>query len=168
MDATRVSDGEVVALKHISTKFHPYEVDIGRMFSREPLASDPRNHCVPIYEVLQFPDDSDSVLLVMPLLRSYNNPRFDTVGETVEFFRQVIEGLQFMHDQHVAHRDCMNLNIMMDPKPLFPKMFHPQEPSRAIDFKGRLKHYTRTARPTKYYLKISASLANIIQKMARL
>jgi len=152
LDATRISDGETVALKRISRKIHPYEVDISRMFSMEPLASDPRNHCVPIYEVLQVPDDSDIVLLVMPLLRSYNNPRFDTVGEAVEYFRQIIEGLQFMHDQHVAHRDCMNLNIMMDPKPLFPKMFHPQAPRRTIDFKGRLKHYTRTDRPTKYYL----------------
>jgi len=46
----------------------------------------------------------------------------------------------------------MTLNIMMDPKPLFPKMFHPQAPHHTIDFKGRLKHFTRTARPTKYYL----------------
>jgi hypothetical protein len=66
-------------------------VDIGRFLSSEPLASDPLNHCVPIYDVLQVPDDDDKVLLVMPLLRDYNSPRFDTFGEVLDFFKQIFE-----------------------------------------------------------------------------
>lgn len=85
-----MSDGAMVGLKRVSTKDHPYEVEISQMFSVEPLASDPHNHCVPIYEVLQVPDD-DTVLLVMPFLRTYNNPPFETVGEVVEFLRQMFE-----------------------------------------------------------------------------
>lgn len=151
MDAKRVSDGATVAIKRVSRKLHPYELDISQLFSTDPLAADPRNHCVPIYEVLQSPEDSDIILLVMPLLRGYNNPPLQTIGEAVEYFRQVFEGISFMHEHHVAHRDCMNMNIMMDPKPLFPRMYHPQREKRNVDFKGQAKYYTRTACPTKYY-----------------
>ncbi|KAL4244501.1 Protein kinase-like domain superfamily protein [Abortiporus biennis] len=75
-----------------------------------------------------------------------------SIGEAVEFFRQVFEGLQFMHSCRVAHRDAMDLNIMMDPKPLYPNMFHPVRKDMDRSFKGKAKHYTRIARPTKYYL----------------
>ena len=58
--------------------------------------------------------------MVMPLLRPYDDPNFDTIGEAVECFRQLFEvvlivivddyvlklfqGLQFMHKHRVAHR----------------------------------------------------------------
>ncbi|KAJ3480775.1 hypothetical protein NLI96_g8112 [Meripilus lineatus] len=38
---------------------------------------------------------------------------------------------------------------MMDPRPSFPKMFHPVKISRSRDFKSRAKFYTRK-RPTQY------------------
>ncbi|OBZ70643.1 hypothetical protein A0H81_09385 [Grifola frondosa] len=38
--------------------------------------------------------------MAMPFLRRYNDPRFWTVGEVIEFFRQIFEGLQFMHEHH--------------------------------------------------------------------
>ncbi|KAL4242379.1 hypothetical protein ABKN59_011982 [Abortiporus biennis] len=47
--------------------------------------------------------------MVFPLLRDYNNPRFDTIGEALEFLRQIFEGLYFMHQCHVAHRACGNV-----------------------------------------------------------
>jgi hypothetical protein len=46
---------------------------------------------VPIYDVLQVLDEDDRVLLVMPLLREYSSPRFDTFGEAVDFFKQIFE-----------------------------------------------------------------------------
>ncbi|KAI0081935.1 hypothetical protein K474DRAFT_1586596 [Panus rudis PR-1116 ss-1] len=152
LDAVRMADNEVVMLKKISVERHPHEVEIGRYFSAEPLASHPKNHCAPLLDVLQVPDDNDKVILVMPLLRHYNRPRFKTVGEAVEFFRQVIEGLQFMHQCNVAHCDGNGRNIMMDPKPMFPKLYHPSSPTRNRDLTGSAKHYTRTKRPPKYYI----------------
>jgi len=90
MDATRLQDGKFVMLKLIKKSVHPYEAEIGTFFSSEPLAANPRNHCVPILEVLQIPDDEDELFLVMPLLREHDDPRFDTIGEVVEFFRQIV------------------------------------------------------------------------------
>ncbi len=75
----------------------------------------------------------------------------------------LLKGLQFMHQCHVAHR-YVHRNIITtpshlfqrlhepDPKPTFPNMFHPMSPHATRDSKGFAKHYTRTARPTKYYL----------------
>lgn len=87
------------------------------------MLSDPQNHCVPLLEVLIPPDETpDTRILVMPLLRPFDSPIFDTFGEAVECIRQLFEvgffntddishkayrwaqGLQFMHQHHVAHR----------------------------------------------------------------
>ena len=91
IDATRIPDGKVVTLKRINTTEHPYEVDIGMYFSSKTLASLPANHCVPIHDVLILDGEEDFAIMVMPLLRPYTNPRFDTFGEVVECFRQLFE-----------------------------------------------------------------------------
>lgn len=91
MDARRNSDGAEVMIKRCSKRDHPFEAEIGRFFCSEPLASDPRNRCIPIYEVLQAPRDDDLQLIVMPRLRKFGSPRFETIGEIVEFLRQVFE-----------------------------------------------------------------------------
>lgn len=91
LDATRIADGKIVTLKKLSKDVHPFEVEISKFFSTEPLVSHPRNHCVPVYDVLDVPDEENTVLLVLPLLRSYDDPPFRTVGEIIDFFSQVFE-----------------------------------------------------------------------------
>ena len=91
MDAVRDSDGKDVMLKKILKSEHPFEVEIGRFLTSPPLSSDPRNHCCPTLDVLQDPYDDDMQLIVMPLLKRYNMPKFETIGEAVEFFRQSFE-----------------------------------------------------------------------------
>jgi hypothetical protein len=86
-----VKDGASVSLKKISKSLHPYEADIARFFSIEPSASDPRNFSVPVLSTLQPPDDEDTVILVMPLLHRYDEPRFDTFGEVIHFFGQIFQ-----------------------------------------------------------------------------
>ncbi len=81
----------MVVFKRISLSIHPYEVEIGRFLRSPPLVDDPRNHCCPIFEVLQDPGDHDIQIIVMPFLRRYNDPKFATVGEAVEFFKQALE-----------------------------------------------------------------------------
>lgn len=65
--------------------------EIGQYLSSEPLASHPKNHCVRIHEVLDMPDSPNEIIIVMPLLRPYNDPRLNSVGEAVAFFRQIFE-----------------------------------------------------------------------------
>ncbi|KZT71753.1 hypothetical protein DAEQUDRAFT_687103 [Daedalea quercina L-15889] len=152
LDATRQSDGSLVTLKAIDTEVHPYEVEIGQFLSSQPLAQDPRNHCVRILDVLQDPFDSKKLIIVMPLLKLFDQPEFLTIGEAVALFKQAIEGLRFMHDNHVAHRDISILNVMVDAIPLFTgKLWHPRAPMYNRDFSRRAKHYSRTERPVKYF-----------------
>ncbi|KAJ6545128.1 kinase-like domain-containing protein [Mycena sp. CBHHK59/15] len=150
MDATVSSDGSFVMMKKV--KSPSAELDIAVWFSAEPRRSDPANHCVPIYSVLSDPNEPDWAIIVMPLLRRFDKPRFDTIGEAVGFFTQIFEGLQFMHKNNVAHRDCTSMNIMMDGSSLYPIPFHPIKQHLKRDFSGKAPHLTRTQRPVKYYL----------------
>ena len=78
-------------MKCVIKSEHPYEVEIATFLSSEPLVANPQNHCIPIYDVLEVPDDPDKAILVMPLTRSFNRPRFQTVGEAIDFFSQFFE-----------------------------------------------------------------------------
>jgi len=150
MDATRISDGRPVVLKRLPDEEGPHELQINRLFSTEPLASNPRNHCVRLLDVIQLPGDPP--ILVHPMLRRHNDPRFRTIGEFVTFFAQICEGVKFMHENNVAHRDCTYANIMLDPSGMYPNSFHPVDPRKSKDFRRKAKRYSRTRRPTRYLL----------------
>ncbi len=49
------------------------------------------NHSNALIEVLTLPGDEEVKILVMPLLRRFDDPPFDTIGEVVEFLRQIFE-----------------------------------------------------------------------------
>ena len=48
--------------------------------------------------------------------------------------------------------DCTAKNIMMDPLPLYPNLYHPVETRRTRDYTGIVKPLSRTEHPTRYYL----------------
>ncbi|KAI0044686.1 hypothetical protein FA95DRAFT_1680996 [Auriscalpium vulgare] len=85
-------------------------------------------------------------------MRPYDNPRFRTFGEVVAFATQIIEGIEFMHELHIAHRDCTGQNIVLDPSGMYPNSFHPVKMNRTKNFHWIAKSYTRTQRPPRYYL----------------
>jgi hypothetical protein len=89
MDATRISDGRLVMLKRLPSEEGPYELHINRLFSTEPLSSNPRNRCVQLLDVIQLPNEDP--IMVHPLLRPFYDPQFRTYGEFVTFFTQVCE-----------------------------------------------------------------------------
>ncbi|GLB37865.1 putative expressed protein [Lyophyllum shimeji] len=152
LDATR-ADGSLVILKRINTSRFPQEITVGRHLSSEPLASNPRNRCVPILDVIQPPEGAETAFVVMPFLFESEFVPFETVGEAVEFFRQLFQGLQFMHENNVVHGDCKYDNIMADLGGLFDSPPHPCWPRMKRDFTGRTpKPASRTTRPVKYYL----------------
>ncbi|KAL5531081.1 hypothetical protein ACEPAG_3957 [Sanghuangporus baumii] len=64
----------------------------------------------------------------MPLLRAFNDPPFIYVDEVVDFVRQMLQGLVYLHSQNVAHRDLSDGNIMMEGRSLYGKDgFHPSD-----------------------------------------
>ena len=76
-------------LKKLLSQEGPYELEINRLFSTEPLLSNPRNHCVHLLDVIEFPNYPP--IIVHPLLRPFYKPPLRTYGEFVTFFAQICE-----------------------------------------------------------------------------
>ena len=90
MDATHL-DGRQVMLKSVPVRRGQQEFEIARTVSSPELRRHPRNHCVPLLDTLELPDTLDEKLIVMPFLRPFDEPRFQTYGEFVAFFTQICE-----------------------------------------------------------------------------
>jgi hypothetical protein len=120
MDAYRISDGYPVMMKIINTTDHPHEVHMSLHASSDyKIACDPRNKAVPVHTLIPSPW-AGCLILVMPLLRRFDDPGFDTMGEAVGFFKQMFEvysltvhhlsftnmqqGLHLSHKNNVVHR----------------------------------------------------------------
>ncbi|KAJ7902366.1 kinase-like domain-containing protein [Mycena leptocephala] len=162
VDAIRLSDGSSIALilsdrdisRAIKVAFQ--EVYMFHRFSTEPLASDPKNHCTRLTEILHVPDDDDMSIIVMPFLQSWTLVKFFTIGEAVEFFTQIFEGLQLMHSNRVWHGDVKFNNIMMDASPLMIDDVNLWIPDMTRDLTQDAltqdaRFRTRTERSVKYY-----------------
>ena len=89
MDARRIADGKLVLLKRIRTD--SAELDIARRFSLPEYRSDPRNHCVPILDVIPDADDPTMSYIVMPFLRYVDNPPFVSVENILDCVDQLLE-----------------------------------------------------------------------------
>ena len=76
-------------LKKLPIEEGPYELQINRLFSTEPLYSNPRNHCVHLLDVIELPNEPP--IAVHPLLRPFNDPPLQTFGEFATFFEQICE-----------------------------------------------------------------------------
>ncbi|KAJ7032331.1 hypothetical protein C8F04DRAFT_1221938 [Mycena alexandri] len=167
MDATRLADGVVVALKLISLDDLTVsgEERIMLLLNSEPLASHPDNPCPKLYDILTVPGDDNQKLLVLPFLRRFDSPPFETVGEVMDFCRQALHGLRFLHEHDIAHRDPHYMNIMLDPTSMYPNGFytgHPSYDCYAADLSIRAQVFTRTQRPSRYYW-IDYGLADVFR-----
>ena len=90
MDGSRIQDHKQVMFKKVLPEEGPHELYITELFSSPGLKDDLGNHCVPLLDLIELPEDGGK-LMVMPLLRPFNNPRFQTYGEFVAFFMQICE-----------------------------------------------------------------------------
>ncbi|EIM88669.1 uncharacterized protein STEHIDRAFT_166704 [Stereum hirsutum FP-91666 SS1] len=150
VDATRLRDGEMVYIKRVTTD--DSEVRIATYLSQDLFRQDPHNHSVPILDLFQDSENPDILYMVMPFLSLADQPPFNTVGEVVDFCDQVLEGLVFMHDHGVAHRDCAMKNLMFDSSAIFPQGHHPIFESFLPDFVTVAPRLSRTAAGgVKYY-----------------
>ncbi|KAI9447473.1 hypothetical protein H4582DRAFT_1894084 [Lactarius indigo] len=112
MDAIRIRDACPVILKEVVPHERPHELRINQLFSSAEHSRMSNNHCAPLLDVIELPRHFESQrLMVFPLLHPFDGPRIQTFGEFSAFFTQICEGIQFMHQRNVAHRDCTANNI---------------------------------------------------------
>jgi len=74
------------------------EAQIAQMLSAKELMADPRNHSVPIIEVIDDPEDDTKSYMVMPFLRAADSPPFQFVKEIIDFVDQILEVVVHMYD----------------------------------------------------------------------
>ena len=156
MDATRISDGKYVMLKMPPEDEGPDELRLNRLFLSEPLleitvyrcstsSSYPttlRLWCSPnyVYIMTHHFIHTESLSLSLDICARYVACTLPLVSLPYT----IVQGIQFMHENHVAHRylllstmlfkflilfvrDCTSQNIMLDPSRMYPKSFHPME-----------------------------------------
>ncbi|RDB20135.1 hypothetical protein Hypma_012979 [Hypsizygus marmoreus] len=150
MDATRQGDGKVVCLKRSERKSD--EVEIGRYLSSSHVSGSRRNHCVEILDFFSDPLTPNVQYIAMPVLRSFDDPEFGTIGEVVDFVTQVLEGMEFMHSQLVAHGDLTGPNIMMDARPILPHGWHFVADHCTPNGLDPLTPLSRIDRPVRYVI----------------
>ncbi|KAF5384307.1 hypothetical protein D9615_003093 [Tricholomella constricta] len=151
LDAVRVSDGLKVVFKRVSTRSP--EIIIAQYLSSPDLRSDPRNHTVPILDILPLPDDDAHALLVMPQLIGFNQVPFRRLGEMTDALHQYFEGLEFLHEHNIAHRDACYFNLMMDGSKVVPRGVHFIESDTHDGLVRRLEWNDRTSvGPVPYYI----------------
>ncbi|KZT56493.1 hypothetical protein CALCODRAFT_497398 [Calocera cornea HHB12733] len=155
MDAVRVRDSAQVVLKLWSDDPHEVaELSILRYFSDPSTANHPSNHSVPLLEAFPVEGYADvfDETLVEPLLRDCRQPSWTIAAEIVSFLLQVLEGLEYMHSQNVAHGDIHLGNILLDARAMFPNGFHGPfnfQPDQRLPERG-IKRLTRLQAPVKY------------------
>ncbi|KAF8517365.1 hypothetical protein BU17DRAFT_66934 [Hysterangium stoloniferum] len=59
----------------------------------ELLASEPQNHCIPVFEVIEIPKDESIIVLVFPNFLPLLDVKFETRDDSMEFLRQIFEEL---------------------------------------------------------------------------
>ncbi|KAG6855292.1 hypothetical protein H0H87_005398, partial [Tephrocybe sp. NHM501043] len=89
LDATR-DDGAYVALKRVDLTLATQEIEMAKLLSSPEFAEDPKNHCVPILDIIEV-DGSNTAFIVMPLLFFTDFAPFETIGEVIEYCRQIFE-----------------------------------------------------------------------------
>ena len=85
----QVATGRRVYLKAVEKS--SAEKSIALLFCTAELGPEPQNHCVPILDHFDDPEDPSKELIVMPLLRRFNTPPFDRVDEVLDFVKQTLE-----------------------------------------------------------------------------
>ncbi|KAF5386307.1 hypothetical protein D9757_008583 [Collybiopsis confluens] len=130
IDAVRTNDGTPVALKLISMSpsiITPdsNEIEILQYLSSPSLARDPRNHCIQMIDGFQVftPAEmkglgaagySNAFIAVFPFARRWKELPFRLAWEALDCVRQLLEGLAFLHEHNIAHRDIRPENLMLD------------------------------------------------------
>ncbi|KAJ8078019.1 hypothetical protein PM082_000221 [Marasmius tenuissimus] len=151
LDGEKLSDGSIVFFKKLPAS--DIEVEMNRLLATLNT-EDPRNHCVLPHEILEVPNDVEAdatALLVLPFMTRWHDPEFSTAGEVLDFFQQLCEGLDFLHENGIVHNDIKFNNVMMDSRNLCDQPIHPVKQIMARDWSHKVQTHTRTDRPVKYY-----------------
>ena len=102
VDATRIADGKLVYIKEVQTG--DVESHVALMLSSH---EDAANHSVPILDTFVDSTDESISYVVMPFLRLFNDPPFESIGEILDFADQILDVLIYWF-KDVTCNDCLS------------------------------------------------------------
>jgi len=108
MDARRDADFKIVMIKLINRKVSMREVEITQLVAESE--KNPNTFCVPLLEVLD-PGDGECLMMVMPFLRAFNDPPFETIGEAMFFILQAFKVKRFPFNRTILTKRSRLSNI---------------------------------------------------------
>ncbi|EKM79753.1 hypothetical protein AGABI1DRAFT_113058 [Agaricus bisporus var. burnettii JB137-S8] len=79
----------------------------------DQLRNDPWNPCPHLLRVVDHDPESESSYLFMERLNEYNTPPMTTVSHYLDFFRQALEGLSFLHEHGIVGFSCSDPSSFM-------------------------------------------------------
>ena len=93
MDATRASDGKSVIIKMLDMDHQHGQNELGilQYLRSDQIQANPRNHCIGAFDAFHHPNQPAVAFVVMPVLRQVTDVPFSTVGEVIDFVRQLLE-----------------------------------------------------------------------------
>ncbi|EJD53858.1 hypothetical protein AURDEDRAFT_180250 [Auricularia subglabra TFB-10046 SS5] len=129
VEATRLADGTPVFIKCISALLDAPpedEIAINEFLSSEPRRSDPRNRCATLLETFVEKTNTERhTFLVFPFLRNLRMSPFRLSVELLTLAKQLLEGMEFLHENNIAHRDMHIGNVAMETAAMWPSGVRP-------------------------------------------
>ncbi|KIY47206.1 hypothetical protein FISHEDRAFT_45771 [Fistulina hepatica ATCC 64428] len=151
LDARRMSDNMPVMLKVLDGPLQYGDLGLLKLLSSPEMKDDPRNHCVSLLDILFL--SQNIIIIVLPVLKDWDSPPFEKVGQVLDFVLQIAETVDFLHEHNIAHGDLYTNNIMMDGSPLHPQQFHPIDYWRTPDGQRLTPTLSRSQVPrVQYYI----------------
>ncbi|TDL23263.1 hypothetical protein BD410DRAFT_839154 [Rickenella mellea] len=112
----RLQDGTDVMLRVVADSETSPELDILKFLSTAEMLPHPDNHTLPILRVLFF-EQWKFKFVVFPLIGTDPcRPWFHHIDEALDCIGQTLEGLAFLHQHLIAHRDIHEENILINHK----------------------------------------------------
>ncbi|KAF5332771.1 hypothetical protein D9611_005297 [Ephemerocybe angulata] len=110
----RDDNGHEVMIRVVSGPEMTDELRAFHRLNTPEARSDPRNNTLPVLKYLRF---DGMVFIVMP--RWGSGPfspfaRFSTISELFDLVETFYEGLEFLHEKCIAHRDIFRTNLVMN------------------------------------------------------
>ncbi|EMD34374.1 hypothetical protein CERSUDRAFT_97636 [Gelatoporia subvermispora B] len=132
--------------------------DISPLDCEDEIETPDRDHLVDARRIsdnsrgnVQDDEDPGISYMVMPYLHLIDLPMWELMEEVVDFVDQILEGLVFLHDNGIAHRDCAPKNSMMQADAMFPRGHHPVHLYYLEDGQTPVERIPRSQVPVKYY-----------------
>ncbi|KAF6753300.1 other/AgaK1 protein kinase [Ephemerocybe angulata] len=112
----RDANGREVFIRLVAGVVPTDELKIYQLLNSPEARKDPRNHTLPVLDLLRF---DGLVFVVMPRwARSFDcdgwQQPFNKVSELFDMAETFLEGLTFLHEHRIAHRDIMQQNTVMN------------------------------------------------------